>query len=196
MKLHIMQFSPISCRFIHVWSKYSQHSVLKHPKSIDIYVWKVPLMYRASNTVNWQTWEIPISYVLNTTGSTCGKSRLNIYWRGQHCQMTHVWEFPLTYYTEQGRQRYQLPHTCGKSRLYLYTVLNRMIASTAIWCLHAFTCNSVPVVFYRKWFSSGRVFGTNSLRNNIRLVAEFFYDLLPCEQMTRAYITHKSLPLH
>jgi hypothetical protein len=35
MKLLIMQFSPMSCHFIPLWSKYSpQHLVLKHPKSM------------------------------------------------------------------------------------------------------------------------------------------------------------------
>jgi hypothetical protein len=35
MKLLIMQFSPTSCHFISLWSKYSrQHPVLKHPQSM------------------------------------------------------------------------------------------------------------------------------------------------------------------
>jgi hypothetical protein len=35
MKLLIMQFSPTSCHFIPLRSKYSpQHSVLKHPQSM------------------------------------------------------------------------------------------------------------------------------------------------------------------
>jgi hypothetical protein len=34
MKLLIMQFSPTSCHFIPLWSKYSpQHPVFKHPQS-------------------------------------------------------------------------------------------------------------------------------------------------------------------
>jgi hypothetical protein len=33
MKLLIMQFSPASCHFISLRSKYSQHPVLKHPQS-------------------------------------------------------------------------------------------------------------------------------------------------------------------
>jgi hypothetical protein len=34
MKRLIMQFSPTSCHFIHLLSKYSQHPVLKHPQSM------------------------------------------------------------------------------------------------------------------------------------------------------------------
>jgi hypothetical protein len=33
-KFLIMQFSPTSCHFISLWSKYSHHPVLKHPQSV------------------------------------------------------------------------------------------------------------------------------------------------------------------
>jgi hypothetical protein len=34
MKLLIMKFSPTSCHFISLRSKYPQHHVLKHPQSL------------------------------------------------------------------------------------------------------------------------------------------------------------------
>jgi hypothetical protein len=34
MKLLIMQFSPLSCDIIPLWSKYPQHPVFKHPQSM------------------------------------------------------------------------------------------------------------------------------------------------------------------
>jgi putative component of membrane protein insertase Oxa1/YidC/SpoIIIJ protein YidD len=34
MKLLILQFSPTSCHFIPLCSKYSQHPVIKHPQSM------------------------------------------------------------------------------------------------------------------------------------------------------------------
>jgi hypothetical protein len=41
MKLLIIMFSPLSCHFVHLWSKYSyQHPVLKHIQ----YVPPPPLM--------------------------------------------------------------------------------------------------------------------------------------------------------
>jgi hypothetical protein len=36
MKLLIMQFTPTARHFISLWSKYSQHPVLKHPQSMSL----------------------------------------------------------------------------------------------------------------------------------------------------------------
>jgi hypothetical protein len=56
MKFLIMQFSPTSCHFISLWSKYSpQHSVLKHPQSLYL------LYTKTSKIVDVQ--EMPISFL-------------------------------------------------------------------------------------------------------------------------------------
>jgi hypothetical protein len=59
MKFLIMQFSPTSCHFIPLWSKYSpQHPIFKHPQSTlnmcmcpqgDYFYWSTCKVYNKQN---------------------------------------------------------------------------------------------------------------------------------------------------